>query len=290
MTESRVHPARRLYPARRGRLMSALGSPAGLTGVTMLLTVVAVAIVGPYLAPHSPAAPVGPPFASPSRSFPLGTDFLGRDVLSRLLWGGRSVLGFAGIATVLAYAAGLAIGLVAGYSTSIVDPILMRAVDVLLSFPTLIFMLVVITALGTGPLPLVLGVAIVQTPSIARIMRTATLEQTSRGFVEAGVARGEPGTYLIAKEILPNITGPIAADAGLRLTYSILIIASVNFLGLGLQPPAADWGLMVAENRGGIDLNSWGVLAPAALIASLTISLNLVGDALARAFGGRSSA
>src|SRR5262249_51192655 len=137
-------------------------------------------------------------------------------------------------------------------------------------------------AMGTGRAALVVGATIVQIPSIARIMRTATQEQSVRGFVEAAVARGERTRSILGREILPNIAGPIAADAGLRLTYSILIIASVNFLGLGLQPPSADWGLMVSENRGGIGLNTLAVLVPAALIALLTISLNLVADRLSR--------
>lgn len=130
--------------------------------------------------------------------------------------------------------------------------------------------------------PLVIGAAIVQVPSVARIIRTATLEQSVRGFVEAAEARGERMPVILWREILPNISGPIAADAGLRITYSILIIASVNFLGLGLQPPTADWGLMVAENRQGISLNPLAVLVPAALIAILTISLNIFADGILR--------
>jgi len=262
-----------------------LNGRAGRAGGAMVIVTVACAIFGPFLAPHSPIAPVGAPFARPSAHALLGTDYLGRDVLSRLLWGGRSVLALGGFATILAYAAGLTIGLTAGYSRSIVDPILMRCVDVLLSFPALIFMLVLITAFGTGRATLVWGVAIVQIPSIARIMRTATLEQSVRGFVEAAVARGENALAIIFREVLPNIGGPIAADAGLRLTYSVLIIASVNFLGLGLQPPAADWGLMVAENRAGIGLNPFAVLCPGLIIAVLTISLSLIGDDFARSLG-----
>lgn len=258
---------------------------AGRAGAALLIAAVGCAILGPFVAPHSPVAPVGPPFARPNSHALLGTDYLGRDVLSRLLWGGRSVLALGGVATILAYAVGLTIGLTAGYSRSFVDPLVMRLMDVLLSFPALIFMLVLITGLGPGRATLVWGVGIVQMPSIARIMRTATLEQSVRGFVEAAVARGENSVTIIWREILPNIAGPIAADAGLRLTYSVLIIASVNFLGLGLQPPASDWGLMVAENRAGIGLNPFAVLCPGLIIASLTISLSLIGDDVARAFG-----
>jgi peptide/nickel transport system permease protein len=259
-----------------------LGTRSGLIGAVGLLFVVLLAIVGPLAAPHDPTQVVGPPYSGSSSSAALGTDFLGRDVLSRVLWGGRSVLALGGLVALLAYAFGLTIGLVAGYVRSVVDPILMRSVDVVLSFPALIFLLLVITAMGTGRVALVVGATIVQIPSIARIMRTATQEQSVRGFVEAAVARGERTRAILGREILPNIAGPLAADAGLRLTYSVLIIASVNFLGLGLQPPTADWGLMVSENRGGIALNAWAVLAPAALIGLLTISLNLIADRLSR--------
>ncbi len=168
---------------------------------------------------------------------------LGRDVLSRVLWGGRSVLALAGLATLLAYAAGALVGLLAGYSRSLLDSVLMRAADVLISFPALLFILVLIAGAGTSKTALVAGVAIVQAPLVARIVRTATLEQSVRGFVEAAAARGESTFSILRREILPNIVSPLAADFGLRFTYSIILVASVNFFGLGLQPPAADWAL-----------------------------------------------
>ena len=256
--------------------------PAAIVGGTLLTAIVCLAIFGPFFAPHSPTAPIGAPFSGSMPGAPLGTDYLGRDVLSRVLDGGRSVLILAGLITGFAYLVGLTVGLVVGMSRTIIDPLLMRAVDVLLSFPGLILLLLIITALGTGKVPLVIGATIIQIPSIARIMRTAALQQSVRGFVEAAVARGERFVTILVREILPNIGGTIAADIGLRLTYSILIVASVNFLGLGVQPPAADWGLMVAENRPGFALNPLSVLVPAVLIALLTISLNLVADAVVR--------
>jgi ABC-type dipeptide/oligopeptide/nickel transport system permease subunit len=256
-----------------------------MVGLGILAVVVGIALFGPFFAPEPPDRPVGVPFDRPSGEALLGTDFLGRDVLSRLLWGGRSVLGLAGLATLLAYAGGTAIGLAAGYSRSLLDPLLMRSADVLLSFPALLFMLVLVTGAGTSRATLVIGVAVVQMPLVARLVRTATLEQSVRGFVEAAVARGERTTAILRREILPNILSPITADAGLRFTYSIILVASVNFLGLGLQPPAADWGLLISENRSGLTLNPYAVLAPALLIALLTISVNLTGDAIARSLG-----
>ena len=161
----------------------------------------------------------------------------------------------------------------------------MRTVDVMLAFPPLLFLLVLITGAGTGVGVLVIGVAAIQAPGISRIVRTATLEVSVRGYVEAAVARGERAGAVIIREVFPNILAPVLVDAGLRFTYSILIIASVNYLGLGLQPPSSDWALMISENREYISLNVWAVLAPAAMIALLTIGVNLMGDAIARSLG-----
>ncbi|MGL6280640.1 MAG: ABC transporter permease, partial [Gaiella sp.] len=196
---------------------------------------------------------------------------------------------YAGTATLLAYLVGATAGLLAGYDRSRTDSWLMRGADVMISFPPLIFLLVLATGAGASPWPLVIGVALVQAPLVARIVRTATAEQSVRGFVEAAVARGEGTFSIIRRELFPNVLPAIAADVGLRFAYSIILVASVTFLGLGLQPPAADWALIISENRTGLDLNPWVILAPALLIALLTIAVNLVGDAVARTLG-RSSA
>ena len=262
-----------------------LRTPSGAVGVGIVTFVLLVAVFGPYAAPHSTTAPIGAPLAGPSGSALLGTDFLGRDVLSRMLDGGRSVIGLALAATALAYLVGLAIGLVAGYSRSLVDPLLMRSVDVMLAFPPLLFLLVLIAGAGSSVVVLIVGVAVIQAPGISRIVRTATLEVSVRGYVEAAVARGERPFAVIRREVLPNILAPVLVDAGLRFTFSILIIASVNFLGLGLQPPSSDWARMIGENREFISLNSLAVIAPAAMIAILTIGVNLTGDAIARSLG-----
>jgi peptide/nickel transport system permease protein len=262
-----------------------LRTPSGAVGSSILLIVLFVAVFGPYLAPYSPTAPIGAPLTGPSHSALLGTDFLGRDVLSRLLDGGRSVIGLAASATGLAYLVGLGIGLTAGYSRSIIDPLLMRTVDVMLAFPPLLFLLILIAGAGSSVAVLVLGVAVIQAPGISRIVRTATLEVSVRGYVEAAVARGERAVAVLTREVLPNIAAPVLVDAGLRFTFSILIIASVNFLGLGLQPPSSDWARMIGENRSYISLNPPAVVAPALMIAILTIGVNLTGDAIARGLG-----
>ena len=262
-----------------------LRTPSGAVGAGIVFAVVFVAAFGRFFAPHDPIQPVGVPFAHPSGNALLGTDFLGRDVLSRLLHGGGSVIGLAAAATALAYLVGLAIGLVAGYSRSLVDPVLMRSVDVMFAFPPLLFLLILIAGAGTGVAVVVIGVAAIQAPAISRIVRTATQVVSVRGYVEAAVARGERGLAVVCREVLPNILAPVLVDAGLRFTYSILIIASVNYLGLGLQPPSPDWALMISQSREYISLNAWAVLAPAGMIALLTIGVNLTGDAIARSLG-----
>jgi ABC-type dipeptide/oligopeptide/nickel transport system permease subunit len=254
-------------------------------GIAIIAVILAIAIVGPVFAPYSPGEITGIPYSAPGEAGVLGTDFIGRDLLSRLLWGGRNIVALSVLATVLAYVIGITIGLVAGYTRSMLDPILMRSVDVLLAFPPLIFLLVLATGAGQSIAVLVIGVAVVQSPGIARVIRSATLEASVRGYVEAAVARGEHPFAIMRRDILPNISGTILADVGVRLTYSILLIASVNFLGLGLQPPAADWSLMIAENRGAISLQPWATVIPAILIAALTIGVNLIADGVARSLG-----
>jgi ABC-type dipeptide/oligopeptide/nickel transport system permease subunit len=161
----------------------------------------------------------------------------------------------------------------------------MRTVDVMLAFPPLLFVLILISGAGTGVTVVVIAVAAIQAPSVSRVVRTATQVVAVRGYVEAAVARGESTFAVIRREVVPNILAPVLVDFGLRFTYSILIIASVNFLGLGLQPPNSDWALLISENRQYISLNVWSVLAPAAMIALLTIGVNLMGDAIARSLG-----
>jgi peptide/nickel transport system permease protein len=274
----------------RPRLPRLAQPTGGKVGLVLLVLVLLVAFVGPFVAPHDPAKPIGLPGETPHAGAPLGTDGLGRDVLSRVLHGGTSVIGLALAAAALSYLGGLAVGLAAGYSRRLADAFLMRGMDVLLAFPPLLFALVLVTGAGTGVGVLIVAVGLVQMPGISRMVRAATLEVSVRGYVEAAVARGERTPAILGREILPNITAPVVADFGLRFTYAIIIIASMNFLGLGLTPPAADWGLMVAENRQFISLNLWGVLAPALMLALLTVAVNLVGDAHVKMLGRSSAA
>jgi ABC-type dipeptide/oligopeptide/nickel transport system permease subunit len=202
-----------------------------------------------------------------------------------VLAGGRTVILYGGLATLLAYLIGGTIGLVSGYRRGWVDPVLMRAMDVLLAFPPLIFLLLLATGFGSNAAALIIGIAIVHVPGIARIVRTAALEVSVRGYVEAAVARGDRVATILRREILPNIVGTIVADAGPRFTVSILLVAAVNFLGLGISPPKADWALMISENRAGITINALSVLVPALMIGLLTVSLNMLADAIAASLG-----
>ena len=267
------------------RRLQFLRSWSGRIGLAVFLLVVGVAFIGPYFAPYSTSAEPGIPFTTPSATYPLGIDYVGEDVLSRVLSGGRTVIVFGALATLLGYAAGGAVGLLAGYSRTLLDPVLMRGMDVLLAFPPILFLLVVATGAGQSLVALVIAIAIIHLPSVARIVRTAALETSVRGYVEAAAARGDRTRVILRREILPNIWGPVMADAGPRFTVSILLVAAVNFLGLGPAPPTADWALMISENRTGITINPWAVVAPALLIAVLTVSINVVADAIAHSLG-----
>jgi peptide/nickel transport system permease protein len=254
----------------------------GQIGLALCILTLVVIAFGPVLSPYSPTKIIGPPFAPAGGAFPLGTDVLGRDVLSRLLWGGQSVLLLGGLATALAYAGGGTVGLVAGFLRGRIDATLMRLMDVILAVPPLLFLLVLATGAGSGALVAVVGVALIQVPGIARIIRAATLEVAGRGYIEAASARGEKTSHILFREITPNISPTIVADGGTRLTVSILSIAALTFLGVGLQPPAANWALMMTENRPGLTYQPWAVIAPALMLAALTLGINLLADAYAR--------
>jgi peptide/nickel transport system permease protein len=259
---------------------TALGTVA-LVGTGLL---VAVALFGPFFAPHSPSDSVGLPYEGRGQLL-LGADYLGRDVVSRVLWGGRTLVTLAFVSTALAYLGGGIIGLVAGMQRTLVTPVLMRTMDVLLAVPPLLFLLVLTAGLGSGVSVLIVGVAAIQVPGVARVIQSAALEISVKGYVEAALARGDSLRRILVKEILPNISGTLAADVGPRLTVSILMVASLNFLGLGLQPPGADWAVMISENRSGVSLQPWAVVAPAALIVLLTVAVNLLAAVIGRSVG-----
>ncbi len=256
-------------------------------GFAIFMCVLAIAIFGPYVAPYSPTEFVGVPFSPPAPPTTwLGTDYIGHDVLTRVLWGGRTVFSLAIAATVIGMVLGVGFGIFAGYARRAVDETIMRLLDVLLAFPQIVLTLLLISVIGPKLWLIVLTVGLSHMPRIARVTRAATLEVVGRDFVKAAEALGVPRRRILLSEILPNITSPLLVEFGLRLTYSIGLIAALSFLGFGLQPPAADWGLMINENRIGITVQPWAVAVPVFLIGILTIGTNLMADGLSRAMMG----
>lgn len=255
-------------------------------GLALVALLVLVALFGPLFAPYSPTQFVGAPFSATSSHFLLGTDYLGRDVLSRFLDGGRAILAISALATILGVSIGTLLGVAAGYRRGLTDEGIMRSLDVLLCFPSVVFALLLMSVLGTKLWLIVLAVALTHAPQVARTMRGAAVQLTGREFVAYAEALGMGTWRVVFREMLPNVTGPLTVELGLRMTYSIGIVASLSFLGFGRQPPAADWGLMINENRGGLAIQPWGVVAPVIAIAVLSIGCNLVADGLARASAG----
>lgn len=247
-------------------------------GMVIATAIVLVGLIGPFFAPDGPADTIGSAYENPSSDHLFGLDYLGRDVLSRFLWGGRTALVMALLATLLGYAIGLSIGLAAAYSRGIFGGLLMRASDVLLAFPGMIFVLLLLSAYGSSITLVIVAVALANAPRIARIVRAAALEVVDLAYVEAARIRGERASYVTLREILPNIKAPILVDFGVRVTGSILLVASVSFLGFGLQPPSADWGLIVSENRAGMTIQPWSVVPAVAAIGLLTVAINLIID------------
>jgi peptide/nickel transport system permease protein len=261
---------------------AAARSPRGVIGLGLALFVVLVAVIGPFVAPDPAAALVTLPFGKPSGHFPLGGDYLGRDVLSRVLDGGWMLLIMAACATAIGVAGGAAAGISAAYLRGVSDAIIMRAADVILSFPQIVFALLLLSLLGPKLWLITVTVGVSHEPQVARVLRSATLDVSERDFVKAAELQGMRPPAVMRREILPNLVSPLMVEAGLRLTYSILIIAGLAFLGFGPPPPAPSWGTMINENREGLPLNPWAVVVPALLIALLTIGTNVFTDAFAR--------
>jgi peptide/nickel transport system permease protein len=266
-----------------GILRNALRLGRTKIGAAIVLLLIAIALFGPLVAPHSPTEFIGVPNAGPSADALFGTDALGRDVWSRFLNGGRSVLWMSAAATLLGVGVGVMVGLVAAYSRNWVDDVLMRASDVVLAFPQIILALLAVSALGPKLWLIVLVVAIGHMPRVARVIRGAAQEVVERDFVKAAEAVGEKRSRIVFGELLPNVTSPLLVELGLRMTYSIGLIAAVSFLGFGLQPPSSDWGLMINENRLSITVQAWAVVLPVVAIGLLTVGTNLITDGIARA-------
>jgi len=255
-------------------------------GVALVGLIVLLAIVGPYLAPYGPSTPVGVPNSNPSGKAVLGTDYLGQDVLSRVLYGGRSILAMAVIATALGLIGGAAIGLVAAYSRNALDDTLMRGMDVIMALPQIMLALVAVAIVGPHAWVIVAAIALTTAPRIARVARGAAQPVVERDFIACSEAMGVPRWRIISGELLPNTLGPLMVEASLRLTYSIGLIAALAFLGLSTNPNGANWGTMIHDNELVLPVQPWGAAAPIIVIALLTLGTGLIGDGIARTAAG----
>lgn len=265
-----------------------LTSPLGLAGTLVLLVAATQVVLGPALAPYDPLEfhPRNR-LEGPSLAFWFGTDQFGRDVFSRVMVGARSTILFGVVATLLSTAAGSLLGIVSGYVGGRIDDVIMRATDSFMAIPNLLLAMLIITVLGPSTTNAVLAVAVSFTPSMARIARSVTLSVRTRDFVHAAVARGERATYIVLREILPNVVAPVVIESSIRVAFAIMIGATLSFLGLGAQPPASDWGLMVSEARSFMFRSPWLVVWPSLAIGSVAIGFNLFGDGLRDALNPR---
>jgi peptide/nickel transport system permease protein len=255
-------------------------------GLALVGLIVLLAIVGPYLAPYGPNTPVGAPNSTPGGKAVLGTDYLGQDVLSRVLYGGRSILVMAVIATALGLVAGAAIGLVAAYSRNALDDTLMRGMDVIMALPQIMLALVAVAIVGPHAWVIVAAIALTTAPRIARVARGAAQPIVERDFIASSEAMGVPRWRILSGEVLPNTLGTLMVEASLRLTYSIALIAALAFLGLSPNPNGANWGTMIEQNQLVLSVQPWGAAAPIIAIALLTIGTGLIGDGIARTAAG----
>jgi peptide/nickel transport system permease protein len=269
-------------PRRGWRLPRFFARPGAWWGTGLTALVLLVMLIGAVYTPNGPTDLVGAPFEGPSSYAWLGTDAVGRDVLSRVLTGGGVILSMSALAAIFGVAIGGLLGITAGYSGGLVDDVIMRVMDVLLAFPQTILALLFVSVLGSSFWLIVILVAAIHAPQVARVIRAASLRATGEDYVRYARAVGLPRHRIILQEILPNVLSPLLVEIGLRFTFSIALIAGLSFLGLAQNPPAANWGLMVNENRIGIMENPWPVVAPILLIAALTVGVNLLTDAYAR--------
>ena len=247
-------------------------------GVLIVTLNILVALLAPLLSPYGQAEIVADAWLDPTPLHWLGTDNLGRDMLSRLVYGARTSIGLALVITILAFCIGVVTGFTAAVMGRWVDTVLSRLVDLLLSMPTLIFAFIILSVLGTSIPVLILTIAILDATKVFRLARSVALNIVNLEFVEAAKVRGEGLWWVITREILPNAMPPLVAEFGLRFCFAFLFIAALSFLGLGIQPPGADWGSMVKDLRDMINFGSALPLYPAAAIAILTIGVNFVVD------------
>jgi len=258
----------------------------GMIGAGLVLFWIVVALLAPALAPFDPLATLQPfakpgaVFAKTGQVFWLGTDHIGRDILSRIIYGSQTVLIYATLATFSAYFVGILMGLAAGYHRGWWDTILSRISDIILSFPVLVLYIIIIAKIGASGVNIIVAITFASAPGIMRIVRGLVLDLRNRDYVAAAQTRGESALYIMLVEILPNARGPLIVDACLRLGYAIITIGVLGFLGLGLPPPDPDWGGMINETRQMALAFPYMTLIPCIAISSLILGFNLLADGL----------
>ncbi|MGV3552002.1 ABC transporter permease [Rhizobium sp.] len=250
-------------------------------GMAIVAGFIFMAIFAPWIAPYGEAAVVGDTWASPSTSFWLGTDNIGRDMLSRIIFGARTTISVALLATILSFAIGMCAGLFASIGGVVVDTVLSRFVDIMLSIPMLVFALIILSMFGSSMVTIIITIAVLDSTRVFRLARAVSMNVAVLEYVEAARLRGEGNWYIMTREILPNVLPPMISEFGLRFCFNFLFLAGLSFLGLGIQPPEADWGSMVRDNARPI-MNPMDPkltpLWPASMIALMTIGVNLVVD------------
>ncbi|WP_165223507.1 ABC transporter permease [Affinirhizobium pseudoryzae] len=264
-------------------------SPVGMVALLVILFWATVAILGPNMAPYPIGKIVDMDYFGPmSSKFWLGTDYLGRDMLSRIILGARYTLGIALAGVLIASSSGVILGMTAAVIGGWFDTLLSRFMDAMISIPSKLFGLVVVAAVGSSLPALIVTLAVIYIPGSYRFARALAVNVNTMDFITVARTRGENTFYLAVSEILPNIVRPVLADFGLRFVFIVLLLSGLSFLGLGVQPPLADWGALVHENIQGLSFGSAAVIAPSIAIASLTISVNLLIDNLPRKIRDRS--
>ena len=263
-------------------------SPQGALGMLLVGLIFVVVVIGPAIAPHDPE--IFSPllrYKDPSPEFWLGTDQYGRDILSRLLYGARATVVMAVFATGLGTLVGAFIGTTSAYLGGRSDEIIMRTVDAVMSIPSLLLALLIVTLLGKSSTNALLAIAIAFTPGMARVTRSVALTVRKQDYVNAAIARGESPLFVVWREMLPNVVAPIVVETTVRVAFAVMLFATLSFLGLGAQPPAPEWGLMVSEARRYMHLSVWMLLWPALAVAWVAIGFNLLGDGLRDALNPR---
>ncbi|SER17376.1 peptide/nickel transport system permease protein [Faunimonas pinastri] len=263
-------------------------TPQGLAGLVLILLLVLVVLFGPSIAPVNPEKMdfMGR-FAKPGAAHWLGGDQLGRDVFSRILTGARTTIPMAVGATLAGTLAGALLGTLSAYLGGRADEFIMRTVDAVMAIPGLLLALLVVSTLGKGDLNAMLAIAVAFAPGMTRITRSVALTARRMDYVNAAVARGESGAWIVFREMLPNVTAPVVVESTIRVAFAIMLFATLSFLGLGAQPPASDWGLMISDARVYLHQAPWMIIAPGAAIAVAAIGFNLLGDGLRDAMNPR---